>query len=64
MVGFDQINLRKNGAPGHTVIDRLHVREGVPGGYGDGVQVAVVAAGAPRPILLGDQVQRGRPRRV
>ncbi len=36
----------------------LHVGEGVPVGYCDGVKAAVVAAGAPRPILLGDQVQR------
>jgi hypothetical protein len=28
----------------------------VPVGYGDGVQATVVATGAPRPILLGNQV--------
>jgi hypothetical protein len=42
----------------------LHVGEGLSVGYCNGVKAAVVAAGAPRPILLGDQVQRGRPRQV
>jgi hypothetical protein len=35
MVGFDQVNFYKNSAPGHAVIERLHVWEGVPVGYGD-----------------------------
>ncbi len=46
------------------VIEGLHVRKGVPVGYGDGVQATVVATGAPRPILLGNQVQRGCSRGV
>ncbi len=49
---------------GHAVIERLHVGEGVPVGDGDGVQAAVVAAGVPGAVLLGNQVQRGRPRRI
>jgi hypothetical protein len=47
-----------------SAIEGLHVGKGVPVGYPDDVQVAVVAAGAPRPILFGNQVQRGHPRRV
>ncbi len=40
------------------------VGKGVPVWYCDGVQAAVVASGAPRHILLGNQMQRGSPRRV
>jgi hypothetical protein len=64
MVGFNQVNFRKNGATSHAVIERQHVGLGVPVRYREGVQVTVVAAGAPRPVLLGNQVQRGCPRRV
>ncbi len=64
MVSFDQISFGKNVATRHAVIEVLHVGKGVPVGYGDYVQVAVVAAGAPGAVFFGYQVQRGRPRRV
>ncbi len=55
MVDFNQVNFQKNSATRHAVIEGLHVGEGVP---------VALAAGAPRPILFGDQMQRGCPRRV
>jgi hypothetical protein len=61
MIGLDQVNFRKNGTARHTIIEGLHVEKGVPVGYGGGVQAAVVTAGVPRPILLGNQMQQGRP---
>ena len=64
MVGFNQIDFGKDCTPGHAVIEGLHVGQGVPVWDGDGVEAAVVAAGAPGAVLLGHQVQRGRPGRV
>jgi hypothetical protein len=62
MVGLYQVNFRENGAALYAVIEGLHVGEVVPVGYGDGVKAAVVTTGAPRPILLGYQVQQGTPK--
>jgi hypothetical protein len=47
LVSFDQISFGKNVATRHAVNEGLHVGKGVPVGYGDCVQVAVVAAGTP-----------------
>ncbi len=64
VIGLNQVNFRKNGATRHAVIEGLHVGNEVPVGYCDGVQEAVVTAGAPRPILLGHQMQWGCPWRI
>jgi hypothetical protein len=61
LIGRTIFEKRCNPPCGHV---GLHVRRGVPVGYGDGVQATVVTTGAPRPIRLGNQVQRGRSRRV
>ncbi len=62
MVSLDQIDLKKNSAARHAVIEGLHVGQGVPVGNNNRVEVAVGAAGTPGAILLGHQVQGGRPR--
>jgi hypothetical protein len=64
MIGFNHVNFRKNSATSHAVIEGLHVGKGVPVRYCDSVQAAVVTAGAPQPVLLGDHMHWGCPRRV
>ncbi len=59
-----KVNFWKNCATCHAVIEGLHVEKGIPVGYSNSAQAAVVPTGAPRAIFLGYQVQRGHPRRV
>jgi hypothetical protein len=47
VIGLNQVNFQKKGETRHALIEELHVGKEVPVGYCDGVQVAVVAAGAP-----------------
>jgi hypothetical protein len=64
MVSFDQVYFSKNNAASQAVIEGLHVGQGVPVRECDGVEVAVVATGAPGAVLLGHQVQGVCPGRV
>jgi hypothetical protein len=64
MVGFDQVNFRKNWAACHAVIEGLHVKQGVHVRHCDCIEAAVVTAGVPGAVLFGYEMQERRPRRV
>jgi hypothetical protein len=55
MISFDQVCFRKNIAASRAVIEGLHVGQGVPVRYCDGIEAVVVTAGVPGAAVLGNQ---------
>ena len=64
MISFDKVKLGEDSGALEIVGEILDVREGIPVRSGDGVEAAVVAAGAPAATRLGHHVKRGHPRAV
>jgi hypothetical protein len=64
VVSFYQVNFWKDSPAHHAVFKWLHVGQRLPDQHCDPVRTAIFATDVLGAILLGDQVERGRPGQV
>jgi hypothetical protein len=61
VISSDEVNFGKGGAAGKAVRVVLYVWDRIPVWDGASVQSSIISAGPPTVVLLGDEMEGGRP---